>query len=94
MKIASTTLRSLRCFIVRGRALKNALSPRERIPISPSLDLLVVSVRSQEVSQLPEGEAYEFRLFSGEVIKLEMDGSHFLDGKLCKGESFMGIENC
>lgn len=48
----------------------------------------------QEVSQLPEGEAYEFRLMSGEVIRLEQDGSHYLDDKLCGEDSYKGVAYC
>ena len=48
----------------------------------------------QEVSQLPEGEAYEFRLMSGEVIRLEQDGSHYLDDTKCDEDSYMGVGYC
>ncbi|CAN0535554.1 unnamed protein product, partial [Scytosiphon promiscuus] len=48
----------------------------------------------QEVSQLPEGEAYEFRLMSGETIRLEQDGTHYLDNSQCEGESFTGVQYC
>ena len=48
----------------------------------------------QEVAELPEGEAYEFRLMAGQTIKLEQDGSFSLDGVKCWGDSFMGVAAC
>lgn len=48
----------------------------------------------QEVAELPEGEAYEFRLMAGQTIKLEQDGSFSVDGIECWGDSFMGVAAC
>lgn len=42
----------------------------------------------------PENERYEFRLMSGQTIRLEPDGSFYIDGSQCDGESFMGAHLC
>ena len=52
------------------------------------------SLRSQEVVAFPENEPYEFRLMSGQTIRLETDGSFFIDNKRCSGEAFMGADLC
>ena len=50
--------------------------------------------RSQEAVAFPENEPYEFRLMSGQTIRLETDGSFFIDNKKCSGEAFMGADLC
>lgn len=67
---------------------------RARCSDSHSCIYAVLSFGLQEVSELPEGEAYEFRLMSGEVIRLEQDGSHYLDDHECSGDSYKGVEYC
>jgi len=52
------------------------------------------SLRSQEAVAFPENEPYEFRLMSGQTIRLETDGSFFIDNKRCSGEAFMGADLC
>ena len=42
----------------------------------------------------PENEPYEFRLMSGQTIRLETYGSFFIDNKRCSGEAFMGADLC
>lgn len=42
----------------------------------------------------PEGHFYEFRLFTGETIKLDHDGEFYIDGKRCAGAAFTGADNC
>lgn len=48
----------------------------------------------QELVGLPEGYYYEFRLFTGETIKLDYDGKFYIDGALCSGAAFTGVDNC
>ena len=52
------------------------------------------SLRSQEVVAFPENEPYEFRLMPGHAIRLETNGSFFIDNKRCSGEAFMGADLC
>ena len=52
------------------------------------------SLRSQEAVAFPENEPDEFRLMSGQTIRLETDGSYFIDNKRCSGEAFMGADLC
>lgn len=74
------------------------LPGRGKFPSSLSLFRPPLSVvfdfRSQEVSQLPEDEAYEFRLMAGQTIRLEPDGSVYLDDKKCSRDSFVGVDSC
>lgn len=48
----------------------------------------------QELVGFPEGHFYEFRLFTGEIIKLDHDGKFYIDGKRCSGAAFTGVDNC
>ncbi|CAN0517654.1 unnamed protein product, partial [Laminaria digitata] len=48
----------------------------------------------QEAVAFPENEGYEFRLMSGETIRLKTDGSFYIDGKLCSGDAFIGADLC
>lgn len=48
----------------------------------------------QEVMAFPENEAYEFKLFQGQTIRLEPDGSFYVDGTECTEEAFMGAHMC
>ena len=48
----------------------------------------------QEAVAFPEKEPYEFRLMSGQTIKLETDGSFFIDNKKRSGEAFVGADLC
>ena len=42
----------------------------------------------------PENEGYEFRLMSGQTIRLETDGSFFIDDTQCSGHAFMRADLC
>lgn len=42
----------------------------------------------------PENQAYEFRLMAGETIRLETDGSFFVNSKRCSGDAFTGAAAC
>ena len=56
--------------------------------------LVFVNHRFQEAVAFPENEPYEFRLMKGEKIRLETDGSFFVNNKRCSGEAFMGADQC
>lgn len=43
---------------------------------------------------MPENDPYEFRLFAGETIRLDPDGSFYIDGVACGGEAFSGADLC
>ena len=49
---------------------------------------------SQELITLPEQEPYEFRLMVGETIRLEPDGSFFIDDVECVGPAYTGVDDC
>lgn len=51
-------------------------------------------MHSQEVVAFPENEPFEFRLMSGQTIRLEPDGSFFIDNHRCNGVAFMGADLC
>jgi len=42
----------------------------------------------------PEKHYWEFRLFTGEKIKLNYDGKFFINGKRCRREGFTGVDKC
>ena len=48
----------------------------------------------QELMGLAEGEPYEFHLLGGETIRLEADGTFFIDGVQCTGEAYTGVDAC
>lgn len=48
----------------------------------------------QEVIQLAEGFDLEFRLLRGNTIKLFQDGAFSIDGDLCAGDVYSGVEHC
>ncbi|CAN0510741.1 unnamed protein product, partial [Scytosiphon promiscuus] len=48
----------------------------------------------QELVGLPEDHFYEFHLFTGETIKLDYDEKFYIDGNLCSGAAFTGVDNC
>ncbi|CAN0450655.1 unnamed protein product, partial [Laminaria digitata] len=48
----------------------------------------------QEAVEFPEQHAYEFRLMGGQIIKLQPDGSFYVDNTKCAGDSFMGAHLC
>ena len=54
----------------------------------------MVTLYPQEAVAFPENEPYEFRLMSGQTIRLETDGSFFFDDTKCSGEAFMGADLC
>ena len=41
-----------------------------------------------------EEATFEFRLFTGEVIKLFQDGTFSVDGNICPGEVYTGVSDC
>ena len=43
---------------------------------------------------MPENGAFEFRLMAGETIRLEPDGSFYIDDIQCIGEAFVGVDLC
>ena len=49
---------------------------------------------TQEVMTFAENFPFEFRLFTGEIIKLIPDGSFSIDGVTCQGLVFTGVEDC
>lgn len=49
---------------------------------------------AQEVMAFPENQSYEFRLMAGETIRLEPDGSFYVDGNKCSGDTFLGVGGC
>lgn len=42
----------------------------------------------------PEQFPFEFRLFTGETIKLNPDGTFSVDGTTCDGEVYTGVDDC
>ena len=42
----------------------------------------------------PENQSYHFRLLSGETIRLEPDGSFYVNGCKCEGDTFLGVGSC
>lgn len=42
----------------------------------------------------PENAGYEFNLMSGERMRIEPDGSFFVDDRLCEGDAFQGVHLC
>ncbi|CAM9505578.1 unnamed protein product, partial [Laminaria digitata] len=53
-----------------------------------------VRMLQQEAAEFPEQHAYEFRLMAGQTIRLEPDGSFYVDSTKCSGNSFMGADLC
>ena len=49
---------------------------------------------SQEIRGFAERAGYEFRLFSGETIRLEPDGTFYVDDRECSGDAFEGAALC
>lgn len=49
---------------------------------------------TQELMSFTENFTYEFRLFSGNVIKLYPDGGFSIDGNTCNGDVYTGVEDC
>lgn len=43
---------------------------------------------------MPENGPFEFRLMAGQTIRLEPDGSFFIDDNKCSGAAFMGVDLC
>ena len=41
-----------------------------------------------------EESNFEFRLFTGEVIKLFQDGTFSIDGSICPGLVYTGVAAC
>ena len=41
-----------------------------------------------------EEATFEFRLFTGEVIKLFQDGTFSIDGDICSGLVYTGVADC
>lgn len=48
----------------------------------------------QEIMALPEEWPSEFNLFRGNTIKLYPDGTFSIDGKMCSGEVYTGVDDC
>lgn len=48
----------------------------------------------QELVGFSEDHYYEFRLFTGETIKLDHDGAFYIDGHRCSGAGFTGVDDC
>lgn len=42
----------------------------------------------------PEQFPYEFRLFTGETIKLDPDGTVGINGQTCDGDIYTGVDDC
>ena len=59
-----------------------------------SLSNKLASFFVQEVGTLPEDHFYEFRLFTGETIKLDHTGDFYIDGERCSGVAFTGVNDC
>ncbi|CAN0474490.1 unnamed protein product [Laminaria digitata] len=57
-------------------------------------EMEVVRILQQEAVAFPENAGYEFRMMSGETIRLETDGTFFIDDTLCSGDAFMGADLC
>ena len=74
-----------------GTALKHSLSCLSFINLTTHA-LLPHLV--QEVRTLPEDHFYEFRLFTGETIKLDHTGEFYVDGERCSGAAFTGVNDC
>lgn len=48
----------------------------------------------QEVVLYPEAYPYRFRLFTGEPIEVNPDGTFSIDGNLCNGDVYTGVDKC
>ena len=57
-------------------------------------DPLLYFFLTQEVMTFAENFPFEFRLFTGEIVKLNPDGSFSVDGVTCEGLVFTGAEDC
>ncbi|CAM9093034.1 unnamed protein product [Laminaria digitata] len=57
-------------------------------------EMAAVRILQQEAVAFPENEGYEFRLMSGQTIRLETDGSFFIDDRQCSGDAFVGADLC
>ena len=57
-------------------------------------DPLLYFLYNQEVMTFAENFPFEFRLFTGEIVKLNPDGSFSVDGVTCQGLVFTGAEDC
>ncbi|CAM9112449.1 unnamed protein product, partial [Laminaria digitata] len=57
-------------------------------------EIVGVRMLQQEVMAFPENQSYEFRLMAGETIRLEPDGSFYVDGNKCSGDTFLGVGGC
>lgn len=49
---------------------------------------------AQELMTFPEEFDLEFDLFRGNTIKLFHDGGFSIDGEMCEGEVYRGVELC
>nr|CAQ51446.1 putative vanadium-dependent iodoperoxidase 3 [Laminaria digitata] len=57
-------------------------------------EMAAVRILQQEAVTFPENAGYEFNLMSGETIRLETDGTFFINDRLCSGDAFMGADLC
>ena len=48
----------------------------------------------QELMSFAEDYSFEFRLLTGEVLKLNQDGSFSIDGSTCSGDVYTGVADC
>lgn len=42
----------------------------------------------------PDGSPYEFRLFTGELLILHPEGTFSVDGVMCDGDVYTGVDDC
>ncbi|CAM9992880.1 unnamed protein product, partial [Ascophyllum nodosum] len=57
-------------------------------------ETITIRTLHQELMTFAEEATFEFRLFTGEVIKLFQDGAFSIDGNICSGSVYTGVPDC
>ncbi|CAN0016257.1 unnamed protein product, partial [Ascophyllum nodosum] len=57
-------------------------------------ETIAIRIIHQELIAFPEDDSLEFRVFTGEVIKLYPDGTFSIDGRTCKENVYNGVSEC
>ena len=63
-------------------------------PPNTHASLLLDHPSTQELMTFAEESTFEFRLFTGEVIKLFQDGTFSIDDFICPGLVYTGVADC
>lgn len=60
--------------------------------LRPTCPLMCITTDQQEVESFPERAPYLFRLFHGDVVQLNPNGSFLVNGKVCAGPVYTGAD--